>query len=274
VPTAAFGADGDAVARGAYLAGAAGCDTCHTDAEHHGASYAGGRVLATAFGTIATPNLTPDPTTGIGAWSTADFTRALRSGIAPDDTHYVSAFPFPFYNRLTDQDLADLKAFLDSLRPASVANAGAGPLALWARARAAVDVAAAPLPGPWQPDAGRSPELNRGAYLVASIGRCGDCHTPRNWFGVPDAARPLAGGAGPDGKRAPNITPDRSTGIGKWSDNDIVALLATGQTPEFDFVGGAMAEIVKNTSRLTAPDQHAIAVFLQSVPAVATPERK
>jgi hypothetical protein len=91
---------------------------------------------------------------------------------------------------------------------------------------------------------------------------------------VPDAARPLAGGAGPDGKRAPNITPDRSTGIGKWSDNDIVALLATGQTPEFDFVGGAMAEIVKNTSRLTAPDQHAIAVFLQSVPAVATPERK
>src|SRR5262249_14494347 len=126
----------------------------------------------------------------------------------------------------------------------------------------------------WQPDKTRSAEWNRGAYLVAAVSRCTDCHTPRNWLGIPDTTRELAGGVGPDGKRAPNISSDRETRIRKWSDHDTVALLATGQTPEFDFVGGAMAEIVKNTSRLTAQDRHAIAVFLRSAPAVSTPGRK
>jgi mono/diheme cytochrome c family protein len=265
-------ADGDAAARGAYLAGAAGCEHCHTDTDHGGRPYAGGRLLTTAFGVIATPNLTPDRATGIGRWSAADFTRALRWGIAPDDSHYVPAFPFLFYNRLSDSDLGDIKAFLDSLPAVSRSDLnGGGSTALVARARAALVVVATPLPGPWQPDPEKDPVWNRGAYLVASLGRCGDCHTPRTLLGVSDTGRFLAGApAGLDSKKIPNITSDRKTGIGNWTMEDIVGVLTDGHTPEFDEVGGSMAEIVKNTARLTEEDRRAIAVFLQSVPAVSS----
>ena len=262
-------ADEAAISRGAYLAGAAGCDRCHTDSEHGGQSYAGGRRLATPFGQIPTPNLTPDRATGIGGWSLADFARAVRWGVAPDDSHYVPSFPYLFYNRLTDGDLADLKAFLDSLPPVSRRDLeGADSTALVARARAALAVALTPLPGGWRPDPAKDPVWNRGAYLVASVGRCGDCHTPRNWLGVPDNERFLAGSpVGPDGKKVPNITQDTKTGIGNWSEQDIVGVLTDGHTPDFDFVAGPMAEIVKNTMRLTEEDRRAIAVFLRSVPA-------
>jgi mono/diheme cytochrome c family protein len=271
----AAAADLDAVARGAYLAGAAGCDRCHTDGEH-GQPYAGGRLLATPFGAIPTPNITPDQVTGIGRWSIADFARAMRWGIAPDDSHYVPAFPYPFYNRLTDRDLADLKAFLDSLPAVSRPDLrGAGSTALLARAQAALAVVATPFPGPWQPDPGRDQVWNRGGYLVASVGRCGDCHTPRSWLGVPDPDRFLAGTpAEPGGKKVPNITPDPQTGIGNWNEDDIVGVLTDGHTPDFDFVGGAMNEIVKNTARLTEEDRRAIAAYLRSIPAKPFAESK
>jgi mono/diheme cytochrome c family protein len=275
----ALAADPAAVARGAYLAEAAGCESCHTDAKHGGPRYAGGREMATAFGIIATPNLTPDRASGIGSWSTADFTRAMRWGVAPDDSHYVPAFPFPFYNRLTTRDLGDLKAFLDSLPAVSrPALKGAGSTALVARARAAIGVALTPLAGPWQPDPDKDPVWNRGAYLVHSFGRCGDCHTPRTLLGAPDPDRFLAGApAGPPAwkpEKVPNITPDRKTGIGNWTGDDIVGVLTDGKTPDFDEVRGSMAEIVKNTARLSAEDRRAITVFLASVPAVSSPEQK
>jgi mono/diheme cytochrome c family protein len=124
-------------------------------------------------------------------------------------------------------------------------------------------------PGPFRPAPERSEAYNRGAYLVTALAHCGECHTPRNWFGAMEPSRFLAGTPhGPDGKAVPNITSDPTTGIGKWSDDDIVTLLKDGQTPDFDFVGGAMAEIVRNTARLTDADRRAIAVFLHSVLAV------
>ena len=265
----AAAADRDAVARGAYLAGAAGCDQCHSDSEHGGKPFAGAPPFPTPYGRIATPNLTPDRATGIGGWSLADFTRAVRWGVAPDDSHYVPSFPYPFYNRLTDGDLADLKAFLDSLPPVSRRDLeGAGSTALVGRARAALAVALTPLRGAWQPDPAKDAVWNRGAYLVASVGRCGDCHTPRSWLGVPDSERFLAGTpSGPDGKKVPNITQDAKTGIGDWSEQDIVGVLTDGHTPDFDFVAGPMADIVKNTARLTEEDRRAIAVYLHSIPA-------
>jgi mono/diheme cytochrome c family protein len=260
----------DPVTRGAYLAAAAGCDQCHTDAKNGGQPYAGGRALETPFGIIVTPNITPDRETGIGRWSLADFTRALRWGIAPDDSHYLPAFPFAFYSRLSDRDLVDLKAFLDSVLAVSRVNAArlSGIFAA-ARTRGAIIAVAERFPGPWQADAIKDPDWNRGAYLVATVGRCGDCHTPRNWLGVRDTERRLSGtSAGPGGKAVPNITPDPETGIGRWSRDDIMALLKDGQTPDFDFVGGAMTEIVKSTTRLTDADRGAIATYLQSLPAI------
>jgi mono/diheme cytochrome c family protein len=192
----------------------------------------------------------------------------MRWGVAPDDSHLLSTFPFPFYNRLTERDLADLKAFLDTVTAVRQPNRAGdrGPLAA---ARNAVAVAATRFPGPWSPDPKRDAVWNRGAYLVATVGRCGDCHTPRNSLGAPDPDRFLAGAsAGHAGKTAPNITPDPETGIGSWGEDDLVALLKDGQKPDFDFVGGPMGEIIDNTGRLDDADRRAIAVYLRSLPPI------
>lgn len=188
----------------------------------------------------------------------------MRWGIAPDDSHYLPIFPFRFYNRLGDGDLGDLKAFLDSLPAVAAANRAPGGR-LFAPAAAAIAVATELFAGPWRPDPGRSAEWNRGAYLVATVGRCGDCHTPRTLFGRLDDDRFLAGRPLPGGKHVPDITSDPQTGIAKWNEADIATVLLTGQTPDFDFVGGAMGEIVRNTARLTDADRRAIAVYLKSL---------
>jgi mono/diheme cytochrome c family protein len=260
--------------RGRYLAEAAGCGRCHTASDAGAPPYAGGRVLDTEFGRITTPNITPDRQTGIGGWSEADFVRAMRWGIAPDDSHYLPVFPFPYYNRLTDRDLADIKAFLDTLPAVSRPELPRSSMALWERARAAVAIAATPMPGPWRDDPARDATWNRGAYLVATIGRCGECHSPRSWLGTPDPDRLLAGGLDRNGRRAPNITSDPKAGIGNWSIDDIVTVLTDGTTPNFDEVGHSMADIVKDTAKLNEEDRRAIAAYLQSVPPISGPERK
>jgi mono/diheme cytochrome c family protein len=272
--SAAGGADIGASARGAYLAAAAGCDQCHTDSKNSGPAYAGGRAMATEFGVIVTPNITPDPATGIGNWSHADFLRAMRWGIAPDGTHYTTAFPFPYFARMTDSDLADLKAFLDSVVPVSRPGASsAASLTLAARARAAIGTVLAV--GPVSLSATGDPKVARGEYLANSIGRCGDCHTPQTWYGTPDKSRALAGSPGWfGGRKAPNITSDPKTGIGTWSEDDIAELLKTGGTPDGDFVGGSMAEIVRATERFTDGDRHAIATYLRALPARAFDSNK
>ena len=255
-----------AVTRGAYLAAAAGCDGCHTDGKNGGEPYAGGRLLTTAFGPIATPNITPDQATGIGGWSTEDFVRAMRFGIAPDGSHYVPAFPFPSFGRLTDGDLADLKAFLDSLKPVANPVAGAQDVALAARARAAIGIAASAPAHIAAPATNDNPAIARGRYLVETVGHCGDCHTPLTWLGAPDDSRHLAGARGGLWGGGPNLTPDAKTGLGNWSEDDIVTLLKEGMTPDNDFVGGAMAEIVRNTARLTDEDRRAIVAYLKTLP--------
>jgi mono/diheme cytochrome c family protein len=272
-PLASARADEAAVQRGAYLAAAAGCDQCHTDKNGGGQPYAGGRALKTAYGVIPTPNITRDRKTGIGGWSLADFTRAMRWGAAPDDTHYLPVFPFPYYAGLTDADLSDLKAFLDSLPAVSRPNpAGPDSIALIGRAQAAAAVALTPHEEPFRPDPARNAVWNRGAYLVATVGRCGDCHTQRDPAGRPEASRFLGGSDGRfGGHKAPNITPGGD--IGKWSDDEILTLLTEGQTPGFDFVGGDMAEIVGNTKRLTDADRKALVTYLHTVPPVASEKK-
>ena len=270
---AARAEDGDLVAHGAYLATAAGCADCHTDAKNGGRPYAGGRALTTPFGTFYAPNITADPDTGIGRWSDAQFLNALREGRRPDGSNYFPAFPYPSFTKITDDDARAIKAYLlaqPAVRQSNRAHDVAFPFS-WRFLLNGWKLLFFS-PGPFRPAPEGGEAYNRGAYLVTALAHCSECHTPRNWFGATQPSRFLAGTAhGPDGKAVPNITPDSETGIGKWSDDDIVTLLKDGQTPDFDFVGGAMAEVVKNTAQLTNADRHAIAVFLQSVPAVRSP---
>jgi mono/diheme cytochrome c family protein len=269
VSPAATAADPDRVARGAYLAGAAGCDDCHTDRAHGGQPYAGGLALATPFGNFYSPNITPDPQSGIGRWTDAQFLRALREGVRPDGANYFPVFPYPSFTGITDDDALAIKAYLFSLLPVRQDNRPHEiPFPVSWRFLQAGWKFVFFNSGPFRPAPERSALYNRGAYLVTALAHCGECHTPRNLLGGPDPSGFLAGTRdGPDGKKVPNITQDKETGIGNWSEHDIVGVLTDGHKPDFDFVAGVMGEVVKNTARLTAEDRRAIAVFLKTVPA-------
>jgi mono/diheme cytochrome c family protein len=130
--------------------------------------------------------------------------------------------------------------------------------------------------GPLQPVADKDAEWNRGRYLVDAVAHCGECHTPRNRFGAREKDRYLSGvRGGPDGQNAPNITPNKETGIGAWSVQDIITLLRDGQTPDFDYVGSGMGEVVKgSTGKLAEADLKAIAVYLKSLPPLPGPPKK
>ncbi len=271
--SSAPGADGhDAIARGKYVFDAADCMACHTDTANQGAPLAGGRRLETPFGAFYSPNITPDAATGIGAWTDEEFRDALRHGRAPDGSHLFPVFPYPSYTLMSDADIADLKAYLFSQPPVARENRPheVGPPFGW-RFLIAGWKALFFTPGAFRPDAARDDKWNRGAYLATALGHCGECHTPRNAFGARQPDRTLAGTTeGPDGGSVPNITPDKETGIGGWSEDDIDTLLTLGMTPDGDFVGAGMGEVVSNsTSRLTPADRAALIAYLRSLPAIS-----
>jgi mono/diheme cytochrome c family protein len=233
--------------------------------------------LKTPFGVFYSPNITPDPATGIGRWSDADFLRALREGLSPDGSHYFPVFPYPSFTGMTDQDILDLKAYIFSLPPVTQANKEHDvdfpfgwrfTVGVWKM----LDFTQ----GPFAPAPKQSAEWNRGAYLVQAVAHCGECHTPRGWLGGLEQSEALSGNKdGPDGLKVPNITPDKDTGIGTWSQKDVVRVLRSGQLPDGDFVGNGMGEVVNNgTSKLTDADRQAIAVYLASVPSIANPAVK
>lgn len=265
------------VERGAYLFAAAGCGGCHTDVKNQGALGAGGRALKTPFGTFYGPNITPDPVDGIGAWSDADFIRALRLGIAPDGQHYYPVFPYTAFTRMTEADMLALKAYVFTLPPVRQpdrAHEIRFPLG-W-RLLLTVWKALNFEPGEFRPDPTRDAAWNRGAYVAEALAHCGECHTPRDWTGGLDQSRRYAGTRdGPEGVKVPNITPDPDTGIGTWSAGQIASLLKTGLLPDGDVVGSLMGEVVeRSTSRLTDEDRAAIAAYLQSLPAIRNPDAR
>jgi|HubBroStandDraft_1064217.scaffolds.fasta_scaffold01556_8 mono/diheme cytochrome c family protein len=256
-------------ARGEYLFNAADCVGCHTDKKHGGARLAGGGEIETPFGAYVSRNITPDPVFGIGAWSDADFLRALRWGVSPGGEHYFPAFPFPSFTGMTDRDILDIKAYLFTQMPQPVANRPhevGFPFDM--RASAVLWREIYFTPGPLLPDPGASEAWNRGRYLVTAVGHCGDCHTPRDAFGGSEPERRFAGArlAGPAHKLAPNISPDAENGLGNWSLDDIATVLKTGVTRSGDFVGAPMSDVVEGTAKLSDADRHAIAVYLKSVP--------
>jgi mono/diheme cytochrome c family protein len=269
-------ADEAQVARGAYLFAAADCAGCHTDIKDNGALLAGGRPLATPFGTFFSPNITPDKATGIGNWSLADFRRALREGIAPGGYYYFPVFPFTSFTQMSDQDIADLFAFLQTQTAVSQPSKkhDVSPPFSWRFTLAGWRMLFF-TPGPMTPVAGRDATWNRGRYLAVAVVHCGECHTPRNLLGATEASRAYSGDPkGPDGQSTPNITPDLKTGIGNWSLDEIATVLKTGDTPNFDEVGHGMAEVVKGTAKLTDADRMAIATYLKSLPPIATPKKQ
>jgi mono/diheme cytochrome c family protein len=269
-------ADEAQIERGAYLFAAADCAGCHTDIKGNGALLAGGRPLATPFGTFFSPNITPDKATGIGNWSLADFRRALREGIAPGGYYYFPVFPFTSFTLMSDQDVADLFAFLQTQKAVAQPSKkhDVSPPFSWRFTLAGWRMLFF-TQGPMAPVAGRDATWNRGRYLAQAIVHCGECHTPRNLLGATEASRAYSGDPkGPDGQSTPNITPDLKTGIGNWSLDEIATVLKTGETPDFDEVGHGMAEVVKGTAKLTDADRMAIATYVKSLPPIATPKKQ
>jgi mono/diheme cytochrome c family protein len=264
-------ASGDGLSRGKYLFDAAGCGNCHTDRRIKGPPLGGGPALKTPFGTFYGPNISPHRRHGIGAWSTADFIRAMRDGVSPDGRHYYPAFPYGAFTLMTDNDLKYLKAYIFSLAPVARPsrrhdvkfpfNIRAG---LWLWKALYLEK------GPFSARPGRSGQWNRGAYLVEALTHCAECHTPRTALGGLRRGLWMAGnGDGPDGERVPNITPDAKTGIGKWSRADIIESLESGTLPDGDEFSSPMADVVEHgTSKLSPADRLAIAVYLKSLKAI------
>jgi mono/diheme cytochrome c family protein len=261
----------DALARGKYLTEAADCEACHT--AEGGKPFAGGRPFDTEFGTLYSPNITPDAEQGIGAWSDADFLRAIHDGVGKGGKRLYPAFPYAAYTYLTDADALAIKAYLFTLPPQSDVpppNALMFPfnqrflMAIWAkifdpdtRFRPVTD-----FPASW----------NRGAYLAEALGHCGDCHTPRTLLQSLDNRKKYAGGVA-EGWRAYNLSSDQKSGIGSWSAADFEQYLKTGHSLDRGSAFGPMAQAVHlSFQKLTPSDVSAIVEYVRSVPPVSTPD--
>jgi len=267
LPASVSAQDSD-VQRGEYLVKAAGCVGCHT--AKRGVPFAGGLKLGTPFGDFYSPNITPHPTEGIGAWSDEDFVRALHEGVGPDGSRYFPVFPYPSYTKMTREDALAIKAYLFSLEPVAQANLEhdvSFPFS-WRflqRGWRMINFDE----GRYEPDPEASPQVQRGGYLVDALAHCGECHTPRNFMGGLDDDMYLAGTPdGPEGQLVPNITP-HGTGVIDWSENDLVSVMKSGMKPDFDSVQGTMAEAIEEGLKyLTDEDLAAIAAYLKTVPPI------
>lgn len=260
----AFGAAAQDAKRGEYLSKAAGCLGCHTEEKKDAVPYAGGRALKTPFGTFYGPNITPHKESGIGAWSEADFVRAMREGRRRDGANLFPSFPYPSFTKMSDADLKDLWAYLRSL-PASATPSRPHELGFFYRWRFLITIWKWFFftPGPLVADAAKSALLNRGQYLVDALGHCGECHTPRNFLGGAKQSRYLAG-AKVGESTASNLTPTR---LKKYGDGELKELLKTAMTEDGDVLAESMSEVVRNTtSQLTAQDLDATVAYLRSLP--------
>lgn len=262
------------IERGAYLARAGNCQICHT--ARGGEPYAGGHGIDTPFGTVYGSNLTPDPTHGLGRWTSEDFWQALHHGRSKGGRLLYPAFPYGSYTQVSRDDADSLFAYLQSL-PA-VAQPNRAHALDWpynTQVALAVWRALYFSPESFEPDPARGAEWNRGAYLVRGLGHCAACHASRNALGA-SSPLDLAGGLIPmQNWYAPSLNSPAEAGVSRWPMDDVVRLLRDG-TSARGSVQGPMAEVVlHSTQYLTEPDLRAMAVFLQALPEQASePERQ
>ncbi|CAG4889269.1 Alcohol dehydrogenase (quinone), cytochrome c subunit [Paraburkholderia saeva] len=255
------------IARGEYLARASDCIACHTMPA--GKLFAGTRPMDTPFGTLYTPNITPDKSTGIGAWSADDFYRMLHEGKSKDGTILYPAMPYASYTRMTREDSDAMYAYLMSVPAVHQPNRPhtlrfpfnkrellLGWRTLYFRQ------------GEYKADPTQSVEWNRGAYLVEGPGHCAMCHTAINALGGSSASKAFEGGLIPmQNWYAPSLTSNREAGLGDWSIEEISDLLQTGVSKR-GAVYGPMAEVVYDSLQyLSDEDIRAMAVYLKSLPA-------
>lgn len=255
----------ESIKRGKYVMDIGGCVSCHTDKKNKGKKLAGGVGLPTPFGTFYTPNITSDQKYGIGSWSSDDFIQAMTKGISPDGGHYFPAFPYTSYAKMTSQDLTDLKAYLDTVPPvAKAAPEHDVPFPFNVREGMMVWKALFFDDSPFKENSAKSPEWNRGAYLVTGPSHCVECHTPRNFLGGLDTDSLLAGDPkSPEGEKIPSLLSTDGSKFSKWNHVDTVFGLQMGMTPEGDFLGGSMGKVIANTTgKMTEADLKAIATYL------------
>jgi mono/diheme cytochrome c family protein len=271
---AAPAAAGDPV-KGQYIFAAAGGCGCHgvnlAGYKAGGAPY--GEIFTGPFGSVPASNITPDQATGVGGWTDAQLTAAIRNGVDDTGKMLFPIMPYATYHFMSDADVADLVAFLRTV-PAVANQAGERQL------NGPVPPAPPLPPSPATAPAGGA---ERGRYLVTAVGDCGSCHTPTTPQGAPDMTKMLAGGVVPrEGgtfEVGPNITPDGATGIGYWTAQNMVTYLKQGIGPNGRTADGLMGEVVKGSygglgfNRLTDADAAAMAAWLKTIPAVSNVPR-
>jgi len=272
LPAAEWASAGEPdLANGERIFHAGGCVSCHSAPgapDDQKLVLAGGMALKSPFGTFHAPNISPDETAGIGAWTLAEFGDAMKRGTGRDGEHLYPSFPYASYARMTVKDIGDLYGYLKTLPksanvapdhelpfPFNIRLALGGWKFLYLNDAPRVELASA------------DEVVKHGQYLVEGPGHCGECHTPRDMLGGLKVGQWLAGGPNPEGEgRIPNITPVEG-GFGGWSAGDIANYLETGFTPEFDSVGGSMVSVQKNMAQLPKEDREAIAAYLKAIPA-------
>ena len=262
--------DAALVAKGLYLVRAADCEACHT--APGGTPFAGGLYIGTPFGAVTSPNITPDPDTGLGRWTEADFYRALHEGIDRRGQYLYPVMPYPSYTRMTRADVAAIWAYLRTLKPVYSPR-------LPNTLRFPYDIRATLVawrelyfhPGTFRPDPDHSAQWNRGAYLVTGPGHCGACHSPRTFLGGTEVSESYAGGYAQDWL-APNISASRLDGLGRYSATDVEEFLKTGHAKGLGVAFGPMAEVVRDSTHyLTDADLTAMATYLKEGPRRVSP---
>ncbi len=270
--------DASLISRGAYLAILADCTGCHTAQTPGSQPFAGGLPMASPFGTIYASNITPDPTTGIGRYSYEDFERAVRQGTAPGGKHLYPAMPYPSFVKISDEDVRALYAyFMKGVTPVShTPPATHLPFPFNQRWGLSLWKAAFLHDKRYAPSATHGTLWNRGAYIVQSLGHCGACHTPRGIGfeerGLDESSKQFLTGGINDHWFAPNLTGDPGSGLGRLSEQDIIAFLKTGHGQGVHITTfGSMVEVVENsTQHFSDEDLRAVARYLKSLPAQAS----